>query len=131
MTVSEIMAQLSATYELSIVDDALELNDDVPAELARYAALLQTGIRAKLTGRRWFGINAAGRGVGPGVDGALDFHRLLPLETELLCVEGDLQGGWDRIGEKAKRQLADAFEPMTETRGAKKKWHSFNSTVAR
>ena len=87
----------------------LEFAEDVPAKLEGYVELLQSGLRAMLTGRRWFGIDPAGHGVGPFTDGALDFHQPLPATTRCLSVEGEYGAGWDVIDPLAKHELPDAF----------------------
>jgi hypothetical protein len=70
-------------------DDDLVLDLDPPAELARVAAVLHTGVRAVLTGRKWYGCD--GR---TGRVYALDPGQPIPAGITLLCVEGDRR--WDR-----------------------------------
>jgi len=110
MTVADLLALLTkAGCAPTVRGSLLELADDPPEELVAYIELLQSGVRAVLTSRRWFGIDASGRGVGPLVDGALDFRLPLPSETHCLTVEGDRDAGWDVIHPRAKIGLPDAF----------------------
>ena len=110
MTVAILLDLLAkAGCSPSVRESFLELADDAPDELEGYVELLQSGLRAKLASRRWFGIDANGRGVGPHVDGALDFRLPLPSATHCLTVEGDVGAGWDVIDPRAKLDLPDAF----------------------
>lgn len=76
---------------------------DPPEDLWQMAVILQTGLRAVLTNRRWFGIDSDGhscgphpsRGDGPLAFGALDTAKPIPQQVRLLTVEGEQ--GWDRI----------------------------------
>jgi len=88
----------------------LEFDEDVPEELEGFVELLQTGLRAIIAGRHWFGIDADGRGVGPLADGALDFRRPLPATARCLAVEGEYGAGWDRIDPRALTEHPSAFE---------------------
>ena len=87
----------------------LVLSADPPADLEPYLGLLHTGVRALLKGRRWFGLDDRGRGVGPLIDSALDPGRLLPASTRCLSVEGEIGAGWDVIGTGAADWLPNAF----------------------
>jgi hypothetical protein len=73
-----------------VEDDGLTLTLDPPRELVRVAVVLHTGVRAVLTGRRWYGCD--GR---TGRVFELDPGHLIPAAVTLLCVEGDHR--WDRI----------------------------------
>ncbi len=64
-----------------------------PAPLRALVPVLQSGVRAALTGRPWHGIGDDGRGLGPLADGALDPARPLPWPIARVCVAGD--SCWD------------------------------------
>ena len=81
-------------------------------------AVLHTGVRAVITGRRWFGIDCkTGRPCGPQPKacdgllgfGALDPGRKLPHNVGLLSVEGDPI--WDRVAPLARLDLPHLFAP--------------------
>jgi len=111
VTVVKLLGLLTqAGCSQSVRECFLELADNAPEDLEAYVELLQSGLRAKLAGKRWFGIDENGRGVGPLVDGALDFHRPLPLATRSLAVEGECDASWDVIDSRANTALADAFD---------------------
>ena len=99
---------------LDLVFDA-----DPPDELARYLVVLQTGIRALLMGKRWFGIDprtgiACGpfrnRISGPLACGALDPHAKLPRKVGLLTVESKGEV-WDRLPPSACETYPELFDP--------------------
>jgi hypothetical protein len=87
-----------------------------PAHLHDPLAVLHTGVRALVTGRRWFGLDPAtgkpcgphpARGDGPLAFGALDPARPLPAGVGLLSVEGD--ACWDRLPPLARLNSPDLF----------------------
>ena len=90
-------------YGPSVESAELVFASDPPDDLWQMAAILQTGLRAVLTNRRWFGIDADGhtcgpypsRGHGPLTFGALDTAKPVPRTACLLTVEGE--PGWDRV----------------------------------
>lgn len=91
--------------------DALTLAADPPAGLETTLAVLHTGVRAALAGRRWFATiegGKAGRFTRVGVV-PLDPAALLPAGVTLLCVEGDPR--WDRVGPAARLDLPHLFAP--------------------
>ena len=82
---------------------------DPPADLSVRLAVLHTGVRALLAGRRWFATvegGKAGRFTRVTVP-ALDPAAPLPAGVTLLCVEGDPR--WDRIDPAARLDLPDLF----------------------
>lgn len=94
MTVLDLMVQLSAADCVPAIEgDELVFDRDIPDDLLPFVEVLHTGLRAHLTGKRWFGIDANGRGASRP-DGILSFSELLPEHVRLLSVEGD---NWDRI----------------------------------
>jgi hypothetical protein len=110
MTAAKLLSLLSQAGCVPAVRGCLlEFAEDVPEELEGFVELLQSGLRAMLAGRRWFGIDASGRGVGPLTDGALDFQRPLPASTRCLAVEGEYGAGWDVIDSLAKIERPEAF----------------------
>ncbi|OWK34184.1 hypothetical protein [Fimbriiglobus ruber] len=110
MTARQLLDALTAAGCVpSIEGEELVLDTIPPAPLEPFVELLSTGMRALLTGRRWFGLDAqTGRGCGPLRDGALDPAQLLPSNVSLLCVEGDRI--WDRHP-LAVVLTPSAFEP--------------------
>ena len=85
----------------------LTLDADPPAELEPLVEVLHTGLRALLSGRRWFAFDAAGRGCGPRTDHALDPGRLLPRGATHVCVEGF---AWNSLDGCVNRH-PELFEP--------------------
>lgn len=106
MTAASLLADLTAAdCRPAVEGEELALDRPPPDHLAGPLAVLHTGVRALLTGRRWFGLDLAtgrscgphpARGDGPLAFGGLDPGRTLPANVGLLCVEGD--SCWDRIG---------------------------------
>lgn len=125
MTVRRLIADLAAIGVRVVVDEmGLEWiadADDPPDQLLDALAVLHTGVRAVLSGRRWFGFDATtGRPCGPRPKdgagllafGALDPNAKLPPNVSFLCCEGDT--GWDRIDADARRLLPFLFATATE-----------------
>jgi hypothetical protein len=93
----------------AVVDCGLVF-DDLPAELEPVLSVLHTGVRALLSGRRWFGSTSAdGRSHKNPRVVELDPKRLLPADIALLCVEGDDR--WDRIHLAAPLDCPVIFKP--------------------
>ena len=89
MTAADLLRRLvEADCDPAVEGAELTLDADPPAELEPLIGVLHTGLRAILSGRRWFAFDAAGRGCGPRIDHALDPGRLLPRGATHLCVEG-------------------------------------------
>jgi len=89
MTVREILDAL-ARYNPAVEGDELAFDDDIDIDPEEVVRIAQTGIRALLTGRRWFGCD--------GKTGAvLDLNPAMPIPRNitLLAVEGDPV--WDRL----------------------------------
>lgn len=100
MTVHDLVAQLSAAECVpAIEEDELVFDRDVPDDLLPFVEVLQSGLRAYLTGRKWFGIDSTGHGAARP-DGLLAFSDLLPDHVSLLAVEGEV---WDRVPWHAPR----------------------------
>ena len=75
---------------------------DPPEALDAALGVLHTGVRAALTGRRWYGCD--GR---TGRVAALNPAAPIPAGVTLLCVEGDDR--WDRIDPAARLDLPRLF----------------------
>ncbi|MFO0847301.1 MAG: hypothetical protein U0871_01900 [Gemmataceae bacterium] len=93
-TARALLAAL-ADYGPTVIGGGLTFAAAPPPALVAALKTLHTGVRAVLTGRRWFGIDARGHGTGPGRYGALDPAAPIPPDTVLVTVEGDLT--WDRL----------------------------------
>ncbi len=85
---------------------ALVFGLDPPAELLPLLRVLHTGIRAALTGRRWYGCGDTRKTAGPR---PLDPAGPIPAGISLLAVEGDDR--WDRIHPAAPLDLPRLFTP--------------------
>jgi hypothetical protein len=77
-----------------------------PADLLPTLRVLHTGLRALLTGRRWYGCGSTPATAAPRV---LSPRDAIPPGITLLCVEGD--SGWDRIRHTARLDLPRLFAP--------------------
>ena len=75
-----------------------------PPDLDEVVAVLHTGVRALLSGRRWFGCDGA-----TGRVAALNPAAPIPAGVTLLTVERDR--GWDRIAPTARLDLPRLFDP--------------------
>ncbi|QJX00254.1 hypothetical protein [Frigoriglobus tundricola] len=102
-------AELLALVELfgpTVEDGALVFDRDPPADLLAALRVLHTGIRAALTGRKWYGCGSTRKTAAPR---PLDPSDLIPPGITLLCVEGDQR--WDRIHPAARLDLPRLFAP--------------------
>jgi len=95
----------------AVEGEELVFATDPPDELIPTLAVLHTGIRAIIAGRRWWATTCippvgTDRFSRVGV-AALDPSALLPSATALLCVEGDSR--WDRIHPAARFDLPHLF----------------------
>ncbi len=88
----------------------LDFSRDPPAELWDALRVLQTGVRAALTGRRWAGCDStSGRAQWLSPD------RPVPAGVGLLAVEGDAR--WDRIPADARRVMPRLFSARPHAPG--------------
>ena len=116
------LLRLLQPYDPTVDGAVLVFDSDPPEDLWQMAAILQTGLRAILTNRRWFGIDKDGRGcgphpsraVGPLAFGALDPAKPIPQEVRLLIVEGEQ--GWDRIRPVAYLDFPQLFASEKRSR---------------
>ena len=123
MTAAALLAALrSAGCGPTAAGEELVLHRPPPEPLAGPLAVLHTGVRAALTGRRWLAFDPAtgrgcgpfpARGHGPLAFGALDPGRPLPAAAGYLCVEGD--SCWDRLPPFARADLPELFAPDIAT----------------
>jgi len=86
-----------------------------PADLETAVAMLQTGIRACITGRPWLGLSS-----DTGHAEAIDVHRAAPSWCSLLAVEGDKQ--WDRIHPRHDELFRHAEHPKRYRRATAEAW---------
>ncbi|CAN5332531.1 hypothetical protein BH11PLA2_BH11PLA2_01750 [soil metagenome] len=95
MTASDLLKALSdAGVTVSMDAGKLRVSANVPEALGGPLAILQTGIRAILTGRPWYGYPAGAASWKDGASNPLSPSRLLPAGFTMLCVAG---GKWNRI----------------------------------
>lgn len=80
-----------------------------PPHLHGPLLVLQTGVRAAITGRPWFAIGIDGRGLGPLTDGEIDPDKPLPWLARRLCVAGDAR--WDALPDWWRLDLPHLFGP--------------------
>jgi len=121
MTARDLLFALSeADCPARAEGEELVFDREPPRRLLPYVELLQTGLRAALTARPWYGIQANGEpwhGTGKkcdrlGTDGILDPSKLVPNNVAMLTVAGDSE--WDRVRPKLRDAHADAFRAYGE-----------------
>src|SRR5215207_8294582 len=83
---------LVGSFGPAVEGGALVFDLDPPAELLPALRVLHTGIRAAVTGRRWYGCGSDRKTAAPR---PLDPAVPIPPGITLLAVEGDER--WDRI----------------------------------
>ena len=120
MTAAQLLAALTRAGCRPTIDGPdVVFVADPPGELARPLAVLLTGVRALLMGKRWHGIDprtghACGpyphAGRGPLAFGALDPTAKLPRTVGLLCVEANGEE-WDRLTPVAANEFPELFDP--------------------
>lgn len=92
-------------FGVAVECDELVYAPDLLPDLAAAVGVLHTGLRALLTGRRWFGCGSAARTASPV---ALNPSAPIPGWVALLAVEGDNR--WDRIGPTARLDFPELFD---------------------
>src|SRR5262245_57626079 len=100
-TASELLTAVS-NFGPAVEGFDLVFETDPPDEYDGMLRILQTGIRAILTGRRWFGISTE---TGRGWDHDPRFQ--LPDWVGMLLVEGDPR--WDRLRPDARLDFPHLF----------------------
>lgn len=108
MTAAELTRAL-APLAPRVAGGRLLLAGPPPPALEPVLPVLQTGVRAVLTGRRWYAIGADGLGVGRGVDGSLNPEEPIPWLARKVCVAGD--AGWDGLPQAWRLLLPHLFGP--------------------
>ena len=83
---------------------ALGFDLDLPQELESLLSVLHTGVRALLTGRKWFGCGSEQAMAAPR---PLNPDAPIPARITLLCAEGDAK--WDRIDLAAWADIPELF----------------------
>ncbi len=114
-TVRDLMARTAPCGPAAEYDELLFATDP-PPELVPLLRVLHTGVRAVLTGRRWWGATSDGK---PRVV-ELCPDAPIPAGIGLLCVEGDAR--WDRIAPAARCDLPHLFAP-TNPAGSARRGH--------
>jgi hypothetical protein len=107
-TARELCAVLHA-YGVFLDGEELGFLTPMPAELEDVVNVLQTGVRAVLLGRAWWG-TATNR---PRVV-QLNPAERVPADIEILAVEGD--ESWDRIRPDAAIDFPQLFAPKARGR---------------
>lgn len=103
MTVLDLIAKLKSARAMPVIE-GFELTVPVPAPatLVPFIELLQSGVRAHLAGKKWYGFNTEGRPAAK--HGILKPGELLPADVRLLCCEGDPT--WDKVAWHSCRDLS-------------------------
>ena len=104
-TARDLFAALQL-YRPVAIGEELAFDLELPAELLSTLAVLHTGVRALIAGRRWYGE----RSDRPGLT-VLNPAASIPDGITLLCVEGD--NCWDRIHPAARIDLPRLFVAET------------------
>ncbi len=117
MTAVLLLAALRADGCAPLADgEELVFDRPPPAHLRGPLAVLHTGVRALVSGRRWVAFDPAtgkacgphpARPDGPLAFGALDPARELPAGVGLLAVDGDTC--WDRLSPLARLDQPTLF----------------------
>lgn len=97
---------LVAEFRPAVEGGALVFDLDPPADLLPLVRVLHTGIRAALTGRKWYGCGTERKTAAPRL---LDLRARIPPDVWLLAVEGDER--WDRIRPDSRIDLPPLFNP--------------------
>ena len=106
-------------FKIEVTDGELLVDPETPPEIDRHLRLLHTGVRALVTGRKWYG-SADATSKKPWV-GELSPAKLIPEGVGLLCVAGDPDGQWDRIAPYERLDNPQLFEqPKPEAQPKKK-----------
>ena len=100
---AELFAAVTA-YRPTTEGGVLAFEVEPPPALERLLRVLHTGVRAALTGRRWYGCGSDRKTAAPR---PLDPAAPIPEGVTLLCVEGDRR--WDRLDPAARLDLPALF----------------------
>jgi hypothetical protein len=103
VTARELL-DLVGPFGPTVADGELVLEADPPPDLDAALCVLHTGVRAALTGRRWWGCASAKPRVVE-----LSPAAPVPADIELLAVEGDDR--WDRVHPDARLDHKEPFAP--------------------
>jgi hypothetical protein len=106
-TAAELLALLDE-FGPAVEGGELVFERDPPDDLEPALRVLHTGVRAALSGRRWYGCGNTSKTAAPR---PLAISGLIPVGITLLCVEGDER--WDRIHPAARLDLPGLFVPAT------------------
>lgn len=107
-TVRELCAVLHA-YGVYVDGPELAFGSPLPVELEAVVEVLQTGIRAVLLGREWWGTATDKVRVVP-----LNPAERVPSDITLLAVAGEAK--WDRIRPDAAIDFPQLFAPKVRIR---------------
>ena len=103
MTARELLDALTP-YRPAVEDGDLVYDDGVPPGLLAVLQPLNTGIRALLANRPWWGV-CPDLSPRPFV---LNPNMRLPAGVKLACAEGD--AGWDRMPSAALHEMPHLFD---------------------
>src|SRR4051794_32108566 len=94
VTARDLLARVGL-FGPAVTNEELAFSGDLPAELVVALSVLHTGVRAALTGRKWYGCEGS---TGRVIE--LNTAAPIPAGVALLTVAGDHQ--WDRISIAAR-----------------------------
>jgi len=103
-TAAELLAAIHP-FGVAVEGEELVYAPDLPPELAAAVGVLQSGLRARLTGRKWVGCGSTAKTAAPVV---LNPCFPVPEWVTLLAVEGDAR--WDRVAATARTDFPELFE---------------------
>lgn len=109
MTAVALHALLVARgFKLHVQNGELLVDPEPPPEIDKNLQVLHSGVRALLTGKKWYGSTDA-TSKKPWV-GELSPAKLIPEGVGLLCVACDPDGQWDRIAPYYRIDNPQLFE---------------------
>jgi hypothetical protein len=103
-TTARALASVLTPFSPGVDGRALVFDLEPHADLEPVLSVIHTGIRAMLTGQKWYGCGSDRAMAAPR---PLNPDAPIPAGITLVCVEGDQR--WDRIGPAARLDLLKLF----------------------